>query len=629
MTKILVVDNDHLIREFMENLLTGLGHEVKVADDGLSALDILAGYTPDIIFVDLIMPNIDGRKLCKIIRRSKRFKDVYIIILTGIAAEEGNDFVHLGANACVAKGPLDKMSQHILLLLNRASAAAIGSQSDKVIGVDNTYPRAVAKELLSATRHFELILERMSEGIMEINAAGRIIYANPAALSLIKTPEEKLLGSQFIDLFSEEERREITDLLSAENEKSRDMPAEPTFHLNGCPVTIDKLPMNKEGLDTIIILNDISERKRAEEALRSERDKFQGVLYAIAEGMYIINEEYTVEFQNKVYEKLFPDAIGKKCYSAYMQLHEPCDFCLSRETMLTGKAKHTEAINGRGTIYDVFFSPFSDADGKKKVIVLQRDTTEEKAIQAEALRLSHLASLGELSAGVAHEINNPINSIINYAEILREQFNKRNEDADIPSRIIREGERIAQIVKNLLSLARSGKEERSPCHIRDILTGTLDLIERNIVNDGIKLSMEVPHGLPTIRARSQEIQQVFLNILSNARYALNKKFADANEEKTLIISGGSLTKAGRRYVQIIFRDSGIGIPANLMDRVCNPFFSTKPKDEGTGLGLSISHGIIKSHEGNLSFESRQGEFTEVMVELPEDDGSRKELDGNQ
>lgn len=141
-------------------------------------------------------------------------------------------------------------------------------------------------------------------------------------------------------------------------------------------------------------------------------------------------------------------------------------------------------------------------------------------------------------------------------------------------------------------------------------------MERQILKDGIQLKVDIPPHLGRIKAIRQQIQQVFLNILSNARYALNRKYPGAHENKVLKISCEMIEMEGRRYVRTTFYDRGLGIPANVLNKICNPFFSTKPPGEGTGLGLSISHGIIRDHEGRLWFESREGEYTKVIVDLP-------------
>lgn len=379
---------------------------------------------------------------------------------------------------------------------------------------------------------------------------------------------------------------------------------------------IFKLPSG----EVVTLYNDVTESKRAEEELQTERDKFQGVLNAIGEGLYIVNRDFTIEYQNEVLKKSFGDRKGDRCCSVFYQSKEPCEFCPLSEVLESGKMQNIEATLPDGRDYDIFFSPFADVDGNVKAIVLLRDITEKKTLQAEAMRVGHLSSLGELAAGVAHEINNPINGIISVAEILRDQCYAQGEDDEIPTRIIKEGDRIAKIVKNLLSFARDRKEEHNPAYVQDILKDALSLVEKQITRDGAKLNMDVPPDLPKIKARTQEIQQVFLNILSNARYALKKKFKGPHEDKILEIRGDTIEIKGRKHVRVTFYDRGIGISKNILDKICDPFFSTKPQDEGTGLGLSISHGIVKNHDGRLWFESVEGEYTKVIVDLPVDNG---------
>jgi PAS domain S-box-containing protein len=615
MKRILVVDNDLMILEFMKDLLAQQGHEVTTAEDGISALDALEGETPDVIFVDLVMPNIDGKRLCKIIRSIQRLNHTHVVILSSIAAEEAVDLAELGANACIAKGPMDQMSRHVLAVMEASEGAGAQPLTRGVMGAERSRPRAITEELLSVKQHFEVILEKMSEGILEITAEGRIIYANRAAISLIQIPEESLLGSRFAELFDKDDHQRVAELLESETTQwavTEDSP----LRLRGRDMTLYPLPMESHDATAVLILNDVSDRKRAEEMVRSERDKFQGVLNAIGEGMFIINRDYAVEYQNEVYRDRFGSSEGRKCHEAFMQATEPCDFCRARETMESGKAQHLEAIHGDGRSYGMGFSPFVDLDGKVKVIVMVRDITEEKRLQAEAMRAAHLASLGELSAGVAHEINNPINGIINYAEILKDRSLDRGEDSDIPVRIIKESERIAQIVQNLLTFSRDHKEDPSPVHLGDVIADALQLIGKGMAKDGIEVVLGIPPGLPRVKGRPQEIQQVFLNLLSNARYALNDRFPRSHPDKILEIRGEIIQMEEQDHVRITFRDQGRGIPSGILEKIFNPFFSTKPKGEGTGLGLSISHGIIKGHSGRVWFESEEGAYTKAVVELP-------------
>ncbi len=364
------------------------------------------------------------------------------------------------------------------------------------------------------------------------------------------------------------------------------------------------------------LAEEVAERKRAEEKMRTEHEKFMGVLNVIGEGLYIVNRDFVIEYQNKFVENVFGCKTGRKCYRTYFRFDEPCNFCPVIDTVVSGKIHQVESAFQNGKSYDVNASPFTDVDGNVKAIVLLRDITEKKTLQAEAMRAGHLASLGELSAGVAHEINNPINGVINYAELLKDESEEKGEDAEIPKRIIKEGERIAVIVSNLLSFARDRKENFSHAYLSELLSDTLSLVEKQIMKDRIELNLDVPYDLPAVKVRTQEIQQVFLNLLSNGRHALNQRFPQFHKDKVLEIKGEEVTIEGLQHVRMTFYDRGIGIPPKILDKICNPFFSTKPKGEGTGLGLSISHGIIKNHGGRLWFESVLGEYAKVIIDLP-------------
>jgi len=250
---------------------------------------------------------------------------------------------------------------------------------------------------------------------------------------------------------------------------------------------------------------------------------------------------------------------------------------------------------------------------------LKKEMAERKQAEAEAIRSSQLASLGELAAGVAHEVNNPINGIINYAQILVNSLDPGSRENDIAGRIIKEGDRIANLVTNLLSFARDVKNEKQSCDINNIMRSTLALTEAQLKHDGITLKVDVPSGLPPVMVNLQQIEQVFLNVISNARYALNQKFQGNHEEKQLSIHAQSINTDGAPGVRICFHDRGTGIPASILEKITDPFFSTKPANVSTGLGLSISHGIITDHSGRMSFESIEGICTKVIIDLPAQD----------
>jgi two-component system, cell cycle sensor histidine kinase and response regulator CckA len=266
--KILVVDNHPVVLKFMRNLLEKEGHEVVTADSGLTALDILKTFTPNLGFIDLVMPNIDGEKLCRIIRKTPELKGMALIIVSGIAADEEIDFTSFGADACIAKGPFHQMGRHVLEVVERLECGNWGSPQAGTIGVEALFPREITKELLSVKRDFEMILETMTQGILEITTAGRIIYVNPSAASLVNTPEEKLLSTRLTDLFQESERQRVETLLRELRSSGTCVYDNAPLVLNGRLVLVKILPVTRGHARAIVMFDDVTERIQMQHELQ-------------------------------------------------------------------------------------------------------------------------------------------------------------------------------------------------------------------------------------------------------------------------------------------------------------------------------------------------------------------------
>ena len=265
-----------------------------------------------------------------------------------------------------------------------------------------------------------------------------------------------------------------------------------------------------------------------------------------------------------------------------------------------------------------------DLQGVSAVLSVTRDITERRKMEEERLELEarhrqaqKLESIGTLASGVAHEINNPLTGIINYAQLIADRTDN-DPLREFARGIVDEGSRIAAIVKNLLSFSRQQKESHSPARVADIVTASLSLVGAVLRKDGIQIDVEVPDDLPTIKCRSQQIQQVLLNLLTNARDGLNVRYPGDDEDKIVRLSVEKVDHDGHAWIRIAVEDHGAGIPPSVLGRVFDPFFTTKPRDQGTGLGLSISYGIVRDHHGTLTVESVPNQSTRFLVELPVD-----------
>jgi PAS domain S-box-containing protein len=379
-------------------------------------------------------------------------------------------------------------------------------------------------------------------------------------------------------------------------------------------------------------ITDITERKNIEMKLSESEERFRSIYEGSPIGIAIYDSQWRLVDANEACSAIFgildieelkkfklidsgdfPDEIMEKLLKGETVQYET-QFNIEKKK----RRVFPHAVKSDILYISVLITPLQFERERlfSGYLVQVQDVTEQRQAEAEVIRAGHLASLGELAAGVAHEINNPINGIINYAQLLTNMSEPGSETGGISSKIIKESDRIAAIVKSLLSFARDRKEQRQPVRISDVLFNTLALTETQIRKDGIKLMFKVHENMSRIIVQQQQIEQVLLNIISNARYALNQKFPETHEHKVLHITGEEITVDDLPYVRISFYDSGTGIPADKIEKVMNPFFSTKPADQGTGLGLSISHSIVTNHGGRLTIDSVEGKFTRIVIDLP-------------
>jgi PAS domain S-box-containing protein len=288
----------------------------------------------------------------------------------------------------------------------------------------------------------------------------------------------------------------------------------------------------------------------------------------------------------------------------------------SGETELT-----VQTPQGQSLPVSVSLAPLS-TDGEKLMIISLRDLSIRKQLEAEREEMqrqvyqsSKLASIGELSAGVAHEINNPLNGVINFAQLLKDEDTPRTEfEQQMIDGIIDEGGRIANIVRGLLAFARTEAHELEQVHFADSIETSIALFGRQFEKDGINFEVDLEPNLPLVRADGSRLRQVVVNMISNAHHALKAKTFDPSEPKVFRITARRAGKTGE-IVRVEFYDNGIGIKREVLGKVFDPFFTTRRDAGGTGLGLSVSFGIIRDFGGTISVESEEGEFTKFIIEL--------------
>ena len=243
------------------------------------------------------------------------------------------------------------------------------------------------------------------------------------------------------------------------------------------------------------------------------------------------------------------------------------------------------------------------------------DITERKMLMMEQTRSAQLAALGTVAAGVAHEINNPIQGILNYATLIKQAPEKTSQVVDISHRIIYESERIASITKDLLYYSRDHTVNMMDLDIKETIERALSLIETKVKRKGIIIKTSFYEQVPLVRAQPQAIQQIVINLVDNAYDALRIKDLPVHE-KIIKLSVDMVEKKASHFVSIEVVDNGMGMNKISLLRAKEAFYSTKPSSQGTGLGLSIVNDIVANHGGEFIIESEENVYTRMQVLLP-------------
>jgi PAS domain S-box-containing protein len=300
------------------------------------------------------------------------------------------------------------------------------------------------------------------------------------------------------------------------------------------------------------------------------------------------------------------------------QVHDVVD---SRKSV---EIKSAMRIRDRVYWLSTHYVPVFGEDGRtvERILVMARDITERQRIEEQLYQTEKLASLGTLSAGVAHEINNPLGVILGFAEILLDRIPPDSKEHEILKTIERQGLNAKRIVEKLMTYARQPSKQEEFTDLNKDIETVMSLLQNTLLTNKIELETRLARELPRVHGDSGELQQVFINLVNNAVAAMPK--------------GGKLSVLTRvnpysQMVEAIFADSGTGIPKEIADRIFDPFFTTKKVGEGTGLGLSVSYAIVTKYGGNIRFETRLPEAgagnqgTTFFVSLqPEIAGDAKE-----
>jgi two-component system NtrC family sensor kinase len=339
----------------------------------------------------------------------------------------------------------------------------------------------------------------------------------------------------------------------------------------------------------------------------------------IPSNVYIVDRSYTILAINSPRSERIDrkpqELVGEKCYERLAGQSSPCAECRVMDALNGVPSVRTFRELGANETFvhwEVTTVPIREpANIINQVIVFEEDVTEKWILEANLIQSEKMASIGQLAANVAHEINNPLAAIIANAQLLRRDLKDADEDTmDALDLIETAGVRAAKIVSNLLESARREKHhEFEEISLNETILDAISLLRYEINKRSVSVQLDFADDLPFIFANKNQLKGVWINLINNALGAID------SEHGEITIS----TRYENKEFYLVISDNGKGILPEHQSRIFEPFFTTKEAGKGTGLGLSVSMQVVKEHHGDIQFESTPGEGTKFIIILPEID----------
>ena len=472
-----------------------------------------------------------------------------------------------------------------------------------------------------AERRYRELFSNIQEGLFFATPDGRFVEVNDALVRMLgySSREELLLSDIRAQIFSSAEQYEELAAQMQEHGVARNR-EETLRRKDGTPVyvLINAFAV-RDSQERIVqyrgLMLDVSGSKAYQAELQRERD-FSGKILNNTQNLILVADSAgVISYANRRWYDLG--------YQQNQLLGRPMsDLVVPSRRENLSQALHSvfsghhvdnldlQVLRGDGTVghFSVNLNPMRDEQGNVgSLVVVMTDVTDAATLQAKLMHAEKMAAVGQLVSGVAHEVNNPLTAILGFADLLM-------ENGDLPESvrrdlrvILQEAQRTKQIVQNLLSFARQMPPQRRPVQLNSILRRTVQLRSYDFHSHGLDVAEQFDESLPEVVGDSQQLQQVFLNILNNAYDAVR----DTGRPPRIEI----VTGRNADFVEVWFRDNGHGI--KYADRIFDPFFTTKEIGKGTGLGLSICYGIVHEHGGEiLCHNNSDSEGATFIVRLP-------------
>jgi PAS domain S-box-containing protein len=491
------------------------------------------------------------------------------------------------------------------------------------------------EEYRNLSRLLNSVLESSTEySIMATDPSGVILQYNSGSVKLFGWSKEEVIGKMRISrtFWKDDRSRGLIRVISRKVEEEgmteyqvERVRKDGSLFTAHAIVTSLKDPSGKT-LGFVEIARDITEKIALEKELWKTKDQLENIVQSSVDAIVTTDPKGKITFVNRAFEEMVgrsrEEIIGLPIYQFYQDgIAEARKIMSILREKGSLKNHETTALKVGGTV-PILTSASLLRDEKGQIIGtlgVFKDLTEKKKLeeelqrtQAHLIQVGKMRALGDLVAGVAHELNNPLMAADTFLHVIRERLSPEDENQKRLDLIQKCHDRIGKIINHLRDFSRQSEFDFRPMNVIEPIENALMITGQQMINHGIRIVKEFQPDLPKVRGDANQLEQVFLNLISNARDAMEK----AERKKELTISASLLRHNGWNDVEVIVQDTGNGIPPENLDKVFEPFFSTKEVGRGTGLGLSICYGIIEAHGGRIEVESRLNEGTTFRVYLP-------------
>ena len=651
--KILIVDDEPFVCDSLEEFLGHYDYEIQVAHSAKEAIKYLGERHFDIVLLDIVMPDEDG---FKVMDYTHQCLDTLVILMTGYASNESAiEALKRGAYWYLRK-PFEY--EELLKLVNnaldqrrlkadrkRAEEALkeayeglqkqVEERTDELLKKNEQLKQEIEerKQTEDALRESETrykVMFQKNPAIVFIRdpETHRFLDVNPAACAFYGYSREEMIGMELTEITHghlERIKRRMGETLN----KGKNQFYSRHYLANNerRDVEVYTGPLMIKGEKVIYsIIHDITTRKQEEEQLKLQ----SRILENLTEGVVLSNEEAVVFYTNKAFDVQFGyeqgELIGK-----HISIILPLPVMESRKfvSQMIARLKDKGVWSGElerkrkdGTAFKAFVNISTlYIEGKMYLISVQDDITARKQMEEKLQQSQRMESIGTLAGGIAHDFNNILLPIMIHTEMAMLELPQDSSIQFNLKQIYQASERARDMVKQILAFSRQKQQERVAIKLGSVLKEVVKLL-RSSIPTTIDMRHHIETEVDTVLADPTQIHQIILNLSTNASHAMREK-GGVLEIRLDQLSLNS--KAAKQfndlkpgsYLRLTFKDTGDGIEPEVMDRIFEPYFTTKKPGEGTGMGLAVVHGIVKNYDGDIKVESEPGKGTTFEILIPQ------------